>query len=125
MMTNVLLEPGSLKAGEGELRLGLRLPWYRGLPLSVIQVDELRIDGRDVPLEEISFVVNGTRRTLPEMADLTGEYWFVADTMELAAPVDGAVVGRDHEVDVTVSFFPPYIADFRRKTRGHAKMKAA
>ena len=123
MMTNVLLERDSLAAREGRLSFQIRLPWYRSLPLSVIVIDEVRIDGRKLDLESIKFALNGEVRALSALADLTGEYWFVQDSLVLITdcPADSG----DHDVDVTLSFFPPYIADFRRKTRGAARMKAA
>ena len=123
MMTNVLLEAQSLVARPDGLAIGLRLPWYRSLPLSVIQLDGLRIDGSDIPGEKLRFELNGKLRPLAEMADLTGEYWFVQDSLVQVA--DHAVAaGGEHEVDVTLSFYPPYIADFRRKSRGIVRMKA-
>lgn len=124
MMTNVLLEADSLAARPEGLAISLRLPWYRSLPLSVIQLDELRIDGTEIPAGKLRFQVNGQLRPLAEMAQLTGEYWFVQDSLVLVA--DQAIAaGEEHEVDVTLSFYPPYIADFRRKSRGVAQMKAA
>ncbi|MGG7519399.1 C-glycoside deglycosidase beta subunit domain-containing protein [Allorhizobium undicola] len=123
MMTNVLLERDSLTVRENQLSFTIRLPWYRSLPLSVIVIDELRVDDRVLDLDSVRFALNGAVRKVSELADLANEYWFVQDSLVLITdcPADSS----EHDVDVTLSFFPPYIADFRRKTRGFARMKVA
>lgn len=122
MMTNVLLEADSLTRTATGLECRLRLPWYRSLPLSVIRIDAVTIDGNEVPASALHFDLNGETRAVAALDDLTGEYWFVRDSMTLR--VD-APAGPDARFDVTLSFYPPYIADFRRKTHGFATLKAA
>lgn len=123
MMTHVLLESNSLRLLQGNYAFDIRLPWYRSLPLSVIQIDEVRIDGAEVALSDVSFDLNGARRPIADMAELTEEYWNVQDGLTLV--LAGPATEGEHEVDITLSFFPPYIHDFRRKTRGTQTMKAA
>lgn len=120
MMTNVLLEKDSLATRDGCLTFDLRLPWYRSLPLSVIRIDEVRIDG--ARMTDLRFEVNGKIRPVSELEDLTGEYWFVQDSLTILTDIPAR---GTHGVDITLSFYPPYIANFRRKTRGIATMEAA
>ena len=35
--------------------LDIRLPWYRSLPLSTVEVASLRVDGREIAPERMSF----------------------------------------------------------------------
>ncbi|MBB4955183.1 hypothetical protein H4S14_003198 [Agrobacterium vitis] len=123
MMTNVLLERDSLAVRDGRLSFKVRLPWYRSLPLSVIVIDEVKVDGRTIDATDLSFELNGTQHPVSDLADLTSSYWYVRDSMTIL--VNSAQEASEHEIDITLSFFPPYIADFRRKTRGTALMKAA
>lgn len=46
MMLDKVIEPDSLRAVGDGVTLGLRLPWYRTLPLSTIEIDAVKIDGR-------------------------------------------------------------------------------
>ncbi|MCU0905855.1 MAG: DUF6379 domain-containing protein [Rhodobacteraceae bacterium] len=123
MMTNVLLEAGSLTRTPTGLECRLRLPWYRSLPLSVIRIDAVEVNGQPLPETALRFTLNGRTRPVAALDDLTGEYWFVQDSLTLAA--DAPALPHDAEVAVTLSFWPPYIADFRRKTRGAAMLKVA
>lgn len=122
MMTNVLLEAESLRRTVEGAECRLRLPWYRSLPLSVIRIDAVSLDGQEIPATALRFAINGQTRPVSALDDLTDEYWFVQDslTLSIAAPV-----AKDARLEVTLSFYPPYIADFRRKTHGAATLKAA
>lgn len=123
MMTHVLLEAGSLTRIPNGLECRLRLPWYRSLPLSVIRIDSVEVNGQPLPAAALRFTLNGQTRPVSALDHLTGEYWFVQDSLTLAADADA--LPADAEVAVTLSFWPPYIADFRRKTRGAALLKVA
>jgi len=121
-MTNVLLEADSLTLTESGVECHLRLPWYRSLPLSVIRIDAVSIDGQDVATDALHFTLNGQTRPVSDLDNLTGEYWFVQDSMALTVGVAAAPGAR---LDVMFSYYPPYISNFRRKTHGTAKLKAA
>ncbi|WP_238368205.1 C-glycoside deglycosidase beta subunit domain-containing protein [Mesobacterium pallidum] len=125
MLADVLIDPDTLKARPNALSLGLRLPWYQSLPLSVIRIDGLSIDGVEIDADRLSFSLNGRTRPLGDMADLTGEYWFLTDTMEIAAPWSDPAPGRAYECVVRLSFFPPYAETLHRSAIGQSRMRAA
>ncbi|MBX3592851.1 MAG: hypothetical protein KF783_00120 [Sphingomonas sp.] len=99
---------------DGEIRLGVRLPWYRSLPLSTVFVEALSIDGDPVDPEAITFLYGGDRWTLAELADQTNRFWFVLDEAFLAISHPQLDVGESHVVALTISIFPPYIPGMKR-----------
>lgn len=123
MMTNVLVEGGSFAAGEGNFTVGLRLPWYRSLPLSVVKIEKVVLDGRTVEPRDTSFLLNNAQRSVEAMPDLTTEYWYVTDTLELSVP--GETGSGRHDIEVVLSFSPPYIPNFRRMVRGTEALEIA
>ena len=110
-----------LKAGE--LELGVRLPWYRSLPLSVVEISELSVDGQAVAPGDIRFVLNGREFALEELASLTAESWFVLDSARLRVRRGLDPTAR-HAISLTLNLYPPYIPGLTWVTRGSVALEA-
>src|SRR5438874_12526938 len=95
-----------LAAGPDGARLDIRLPWYRSLPLSTVEIESLTIDGQPVALESLEFELDGERWPLPKLADLTDEVWFVLDSAYLVLPGERLEPGSTHQVALTTSVYP-------------------
>lgn len=123
MMLDKVIEPDSLRDTDGGISLGLRLPWYRSLPLSTVEIDVLKIDGTPVAREKMRLAINGGELPVETLDRHTGQSWFVTDTATLR--VDGVSLpkGSVHEVEVTVSVYPPYIKGLRRAVRWAREME--
>ena len=98
----------ALHVAEGGLELDIRLPWYRSLPLSVIDFGEVRIDGEPIDPNVLQLRING-RRKLSELADLWMEYWYVLDSAFLRIPYPAVRKGAQYELEITIILHPPYI----------------
>lgn len=124
MMLDKVIEPDSLRATPGGAMLGLRLPWYRALPLSTVDIDSLKIDGAAIDPARLSLSVNSATWPVSELRRQTSQNWFVTDTATLG--VEGLLLepGSTHEVEVTVSLYPPYIRGLRRAVRWSRTMEA-
>lgn len=123
MMLDKVIEPDSLRAAPDGFTLGLRLPWYRAIPLSNVELDEVLIDGAPVALDGIDFELDGTRLPVSELPGKTDQFWWVPDTATIVAQVPGLERGRDYDVQVTLSIYPPYIRGLRRAVRWTRKME--
>lgn len=123
MLLDKVIEPDSLCRTDKGVTLGLRLPWYRALPVSTIDVDRLVVDGEVVAPERLGLTINGRTWRMDEMRRATDENWFVTDTATLS--VDGLSLepGSSHDIEVTVSLYPPYIRNLRRAVRWSRKME--
>jgi hypothetical protein len=119
---SLICEPESRASAQG-VELGVRLPWYRSLPVSVVEVAELSVDGRAVPVADIRFGINGKTFTLDQLPNLTGEVWFVLDSAIITARIalDPAV---PHEVALHLNLYPPYIPGLTWVTRGRRTLGA-
>ena len=99
----------ALHVAEGGLELDVRLPWYRSLPLSVIDFGEVSINGAAIDPNEIRLRINGNDRKLSELQGLWKEYWYVLDSAYLRIPYPAIERGGQYRVEVTVILHPPYI----------------
>ncbi len=113
-----------LKAVRGGYRIDIRLPWYRSLPVSTVEVGEIEIDGRPVDLSTVTFELEGRREPLAAMPDMTDVVWYVLDSAYLNVPDSSASSGSPHDVVVTLNLYPPYIRGLKRVTRDRLTLTA-
>lgn len=120
----LLLNDRGLRAGPQGLELDIRLPWYRSLPLSVVEVVSLSIDGEPVAPERIRFEVNDKSFRLAELPDQIEEFWFVLDRAVLRVPGVEAAAGSSHRVEMQLNLYPPYIPHLIWVTRAGKDLRA-
>ena len=123
MMIDKLIEPDSLRAKGNGAAVGLRLPWYRALPLSTVEVDSVKIDGTAIDPNRLTILLEGKRWPVSEMRGVTNHNWFVTDTADLLIDNLPLERGSNHEVEVMVSLYPPYIKGLRRAFRWTRSME--
>jgi hypothetical protein len=123
MLLDKVIEPDSLRSTDDRLEVGLRLPWYRALPLSTVEIDSLTVDGELLDRTKMKLAVDGVEYpvdTLPQHTDCS---WFVIDTATLSVDGFSLPKGSTHEVEVIVSLYPPYIRGLRRAVRWAREME--
>jgi len=105
------------------LELGVRLPWYRSLPLSVIEVADLTVDGHPIPHSDMKFEINGKSFSLDALRELTDEVWYVLDSAFIVARVP-LQAGRDHDIALQLNLYPPYIPGLTWVTQARRTIRA-
>jgi hypothetical protein len=101
-----------LHASPNGAAIDIRLPWYRALPLSVVSIDEVAIDGEIMDRRNLSFELDGSRFHLDDMRSRTDVWWYVLDDARLHVQGRPIAAGEDHGVAVKMSVRPPYIGGF-------------
>ncbi|HET9630405.1 MAG TPA: DUF6379 domain-containing protein [Novosphingobium sp.] len=109
----IIGEEGLESTGEG-LRLAMRLPWYRSLPFSTVEVESVAINGVPVDLAGALVEHDGQRWPLAEQGEATDRFWFVRDSSFLILPGRTLPAGSEHEVALTLNISPPYIPGMKR-----------
>jgi hypothetical protein len=105
-----IVEKNSLRATPDGFAIGLRLDWYRSLPLSCLENLEINIDGQPVDKKDMTFEINDHLYSLPELEDKIYEQWFVQDTAWVNVHRPGSVKpGEEHTVDVVLAMRRPYM----------------
>jgi hypothetical protein len=103
-----------LSATAAGLKLAMRLPWYRSLPFSTVEIASLAIDDVPVDLDAARVEYEGQSWSLAEMAEQTNAFWFVRDSAFLLLPGRAEAAGTEHRVALTVNVNPPYIPGMKR-----------
>ena len=109
-----IIGESGLTASEAGLRLDMRLPWYRSLPLSTTQVESVILDGAPVDLAEATIEIGGKHFTLAQAAEAVDDFWFVLDSAFLVLPAQHLAPGSAHAVELTLNIYPPYIPGMKR-----------
>ena len=88
-----------------------RIPYYRGIPLSMVHDVEVEVDGQAVPREDIRFTADDGAHwfTLAEMETVTFFRWEYADEATVRVLAPGGLADGEHEVVLRVSARVAYI----------------
>lgn len=114
MMDNKMIVEGSLSnytsdgAVAGFQFLG-RLPYYRGLGLSMIEDIMIEIDGEKVAREDVRFHVRGNTYTLDEMETVYDNRWNFGEQATIIALQDGGLGEGEHTVTFAVRYRVSYL----------------
>ena len=95
-------------------RLAMRLPWYRSLPFSTVEVASVMVDGQPVDLANAVVEHNDQQFALSDMGEQTNAFWFVRDSAFLVMPDVALASGSEHEVSLILHVNPPYIPGMKR-----------
>ena len=98
----IICEEGFRRQGDRGGRIEVRMPYYRGLGLSMVEAVDLTLDGTPVPAERTTFTVHGNTYTFAEMPGITGDRWEMGERAELAFETDEPLAPGEHDVAVSV-----------------------
>jgi hypothetical protein len=109
--------------GDGKttgFQLEVRIAYYRGLGLSMVEGFEVSVDGREFPRQDNLFTVRGRTFTHRQMETEYDERWEMGEVAQLTVPLSGGLSVGKHEVAVTeflrVSYVPVITTGKDKKT---------
>uniref|UniRef100_B0T5K0 C-deglycosylation enzyme beta subunit n=1 Tax=Caulobacter sp. (strain K31) TaxID=366602 RepID=B0T5K0_CAUSK len=109
MIMDKVLSSRILRAAPGGgAEIAIRLPWYRALPLSVIEIVRVRIDGEPIARERVQIIVDGRGFAIDDMKNQTEVVWYMRDDAFLRVDGFELVSGQAYRVEVSISWNPPY-----------------
>ncbi len=83
-------------------RIEVRMPYYRGLTLSMVEAVDVTVDGTPVPPERTTFTVHGNTYTFDQLPSVTDDRWEMGERAELAFETDAPLAAGEHDVAVSV-----------------------
>ena len=89
---------------------GARLPYYRGLGLSMVEDIAIKVDGTVIPREDILFLVRGKSWTLAELENEGEERWEMGEVATLRVRKPGGLSNGKHQLELAeqmrISYLP-------------------
>ena len=90
--------------------LGIRLPYYRGLGLSMVEAIDLTVDGTPVPAEALTLTVHGNSYAVSELSTVFDDRWEMGEIATLRVVEPGGLTAGTHEISVAqrlrISYMP-------------------
>jgi len=80
----------------------VRMPYYRGLGLSMVEAVDLTLDGRPVPPSRTTFTVHGNTYTFDQLRTTFDDRWEMGERAQLAFETDEPLAPGEHDVAVSV-----------------------
>ncbi|MCZ2828814.1 DUF6379 domain-containing protein [Modestobacter sp. VKM Ac-2986] len=80
----------------------VRMPYYRGLALSMVEAVDLVLDGRPVPADRTTFTVHGHTYGFDQLPHTTDDRWEMGERAQLAFTTDEPLAPGEHDVAVSV-----------------------
>ena len=91
-------------------QFGARLPYYRGLGLSMVEDIGITVDGETIPHEQVLFSVRGRTWTLEQMETEIEERWEMGEVAMLIVQRNGGLSSGDHKIELMeqlrISYLP-------------------
>jgi hypothetical protein len=80
----------------------VRMPYYRGLGLSMVEGVDLVVDGYLVPVGATTFTVHGNTYPMTELGSVLDDRWEMGEPARLDFEVDAPLAPGDHVVTAAV-----------------------
>lgn len=114
MMDNKMICPEAFEnVVEGGETIGFaflgRLPYYRGLGLSMIEDIAVSADGEKIAREDVRFEVRGRRYTLDEMETVYDDRWNFGEKARIIALRPGGLAPGSHRIEFAVRMRISYL----------------
>ncbi|WP_298287539.1 DUF6379 domain-containing protein [Novosphingobium sp.] len=109
MMDNKMIVEGSLETSDKGFAFYGRLPYYRGLGLSMIEDIQITVDGELVPREDVRFHVRGKTYTLDQMETVYDDRWNFGEKAKIIAMKADGLSAGDHKIEFAVRMRVSYL----------------
>jgi Domain of unknown function (DUF6379) len=91
-------------------QFGARLPYYRGLGLSMVEEIIVTIDGEKIPQENVSLTVKGKNYTMAQMETEPEARWEMGEIEYVQVKKAGGIAAGEHKLhlllNLRVSYMP-------------------
>ncbi|NAZ84318.1 hypothetical protein GTR02_21175 [Kineococcus sp. R8] len=115
MFEKYVIVPGTLRNTVAEGRstgyeIGVRMPYYRGLALSMVEDVALTVDGVRALAEATTVTVHGNSYRLTELGAVTDDRWELGEVAVVRVAHPGGLAPGEHDVEVVqrlrISYMP-------------------
>ncbi len=102
MMDKLMIVEDSLENVDGGFAFLGRLPYYRGLGLSMVEDIQVTIDGEKIAREDVRFSVRGKTYTLDQMETVYDDRWNFGEKALITALKAGGLEPGQHKLEFAV-----------------------
>ena len=90
--------------------LKIKIPYYRGVPLSLVEYIKVAVNGVPYEMEKIRFTVESGSFMMKEMETVYSKRWQFGEKATLRVYQPGGLIHFDQDVELWIKVRPPYLA---------------
>ena len=109
MMDNKMIVENSLESSDNGFAFYGRLPYYRGLGLSMVEDIAVTADGEAVAREDVRFQVRGKTYSLDQMETVHDDRWNFGEKAKIIALKPGGLAPGKHRIEFAVRMRVSYL----------------
>ena len=110
MFDNKMIVEDSLRSDAEGFSFEARLPYYRGLGLSMIEDVAVIVDGEPVAREDVSLTLRGRTWTLDQLETEYGDRWNFGEKATVTVRRPGGLPAGEHRIELAermrISYLP-------------------
>ena len=90
-------------------QFGARLPYYRGLGLSMVEEIRIKIDGEEIPQSKIKLTVHGNTYSFAQLETEPEDRWEMGEVAYITIPKEGGLTKGDHKINLMLNLRISYM----------------
>ena len=90
-------------------KFGARLPYYRGIALSLVEDIVVKVDGEEVPKESIKFSAHGNTYILAQMETETEDRWNMGEVADIIVEKEDGLPAGEHKIFMLLNMRIAYL----------------
>lgn len=120
MYEKYMIVPEKAKKTEKGFEIGARLPYYRGVSLSMVEEIEVSLDGEILPQNAVDITVHSNTYNLEQRENELDDRWEMGEVATLSIEKAGELPSGEHtiglKINLRIGYMPfPSIRVFERK----------
>jgi hypothetical protein len=90
-------------------QFGARLPYYRGLELSMVEEIKVKVDGAPVPTDNLSITLHGNTYTLAQLETEYADRWEMGEVAIVCVKQEGGLSPGQHQLELLLNLRISYM----------------
>lgn len=90
-------------------QLHARLPYYRGVSLSMVQEIEVSVDGETLPQDRVDITIHGNTYNLQQREDELDDRWEMGEVATLTVHHEGGLSSGAHQLGLKINIRIGYL----------------
>jgi Domain of unknown function (DUF6379) len=103
MYEKYMIVPEQAQNTENGFQIGARLPYYRGVSLSMVEEIEVSVDGETLPQNSVAITIDGKTYNLEQRENETDDRWEMGDLATLSIEKAGGLPKGEHNIGLKIN----------------------
>lgn len=109
MFEKYMIVEDNLKNNENSFEIGARLPYYRGVSLSMLEEIEVSLDGETLPQDAVNITVHGNTYDFQQRENEVNDRWEMGEVATLSIQKEGGLPKGEHKLGLKINIRIGYL----------------